>query len=177
MSALRLINETEITSSVSSVDITDVFTSDFDIYKITISGLSTATATTGQYNIRFINSSGSVISSNNYDYASLQLRASSTFEQKTDTNTARLSFITRAYQDPKGGAITLYVFNPTNSSSYTFVLWQSAGMVNLNLNGVQKAIGVLKLTNNITGFHMYENGGNNFDSATFRTYGLRVDNE
>ena len=36
MSALRLIKQTEITSSVSSVDITDVFSADFDIYKITV---------------------------------------------------------------------------------------------------------------------------------------------
>ena len=36
MSNLRLINETEITSSVSSVDITDVFSADFDIYCYTL---------------------------------------------------------------------------------------------------------------------------------------------
>ena len=35
MSALRLINETTVSSSVSSVNVTDVFSSDFDIYKIT----------------------------------------------------------------------------------------------------------------------------------------------
>ena len=35
MSNLRLINETTA-SSVSSVDITDVFIADFDIYKLTL---------------------------------------------------------------------------------------------------------------------------------------------
>ena len=35
MSNLRLLNET-IATSVASVDITDVFTSDFDIYKIEV---------------------------------------------------------------------------------------------------------------------------------------------
>ena len=41
MSNLRLINETSITSSVSSVNVEDVFTDDFDIYKITSTGVST----------------------------------------------------------------------------------------------------------------------------------------
>ena len=34
MSALRLINETTVSSAVRSVEITDVFSADFDIYKI-----------------------------------------------------------------------------------------------------------------------------------------------
>ena len=36
MSNLRLLNETTVTSAVSNVSITDVFTSDFDIYKMTM---------------------------------------------------------------------------------------------------------------------------------------------
>ena len=34
MSSLRLLNETTVGSSVSNVKITDVFSADFDIYKI-----------------------------------------------------------------------------------------------------------------------------------------------
>ena len=34
MSNLRLLNETTISSSVTRVEVTDVFTSDFDIYQI-----------------------------------------------------------------------------------------------------------------------------------------------
>ena len=46
MSNLRLINETTISSAVSSVDITDVFSADFDIYKITASKMTTAGSST-----------------------------------------------------------------------------------------------------------------------------------
>ena len=35
MSNLRLINETTVSASTSSVSVTDVFSADFDIYKIT----------------------------------------------------------------------------------------------------------------------------------------------
>ena len=45
MSALRLINETEITSSVSSVNVTDVFSADFDIYKVTTDNMISASGT------------------------------------------------------------------------------------------------------------------------------------
>ena len=36
MSNLRLINETNVTSSTSTVNVTDVFSADYDIYKITL---------------------------------------------------------------------------------------------------------------------------------------------
>jgi len=67
MSALRLINETEITSGVNTLSVTDVFTDDFDIYKIVFSDVSTGANSILQY--RFINSAGSVISSSSYDRA------------------------------------------------------------------------------------------------------------
>ena len=69
MSNLRLINETEITSGVATVNITDVFSADFDIYKITTSGFTTVSTTSTDLDGRFINSSGSVISSSSYDNA------------------------------------------------------------------------------------------------------------
>ena len=175
MSNLRLINETTVSSSVSSVDVTDVFSADFDIYKITVANLTMASAVTGQFTLRYINSSGSVISAGNYDYASLQLRANASFEEKRATNDTESQFLVRTYNSPKIASITGYVFNPNNSSSYTFALWQSAGMVNTNLAGNQKGISVLKQTNTITGYQLRDVSSQNFDEAVIRTYGLRVD--
>ena len=70
MSNLRLLNETTATS-VSTMSVTDVFTTDFDIYKIS---LHSSSATEKEDHIQFINSSGSVISSSNYDYAQLSTK-------------------------------------------------------------------------------------------------------
>ena len=54
MSNLRLINETTF-SSVSTVNVDNVFSADYDIYKIT-------SDVAGQYGLlRFINSAGSVM--------------------------------------------------------------------------------------------------------------------
>ena len=55
MSNLRLIQEDNISSTVSTFDISNVFSADFDVYEIIFSGITTDT--TGQvFSGRFINS-------------------------------------------------------------------------------------------------------------------------
>ena len=39
MSSLRLLTEQQVTSSVTTINITDVFTADFDAYKVIFSGI------------------------------------------------------------------------------------------------------------------------------------------
>ena len=43
MSNLRLLNETSVTSGVASVSVTDVFTDDFDVYKIVFTDMEIET--------------------------------------------------------------------------------------------------------------------------------------
>ena len=77
MSNLRLINETIVSSTVSSSSITDVFTSDFQIYKVVADNI--VTTAEAFFSLRFINASGSIISSNDYDFADLFLKANTSF--------------------------------------------------------------------------------------------------
>ena len=70
MSNLRLINETTA-SNVANVSITDVFSADFDIYKITI---LQDTGAGNSVKTQLINSSGSTITTSNYAYAQYQMR-------------------------------------------------------------------------------------------------------
>ena len=85
MSALRLINETS-GSSVSSLNVTDVFNSDFDIYKIVINNLDQTA--TNYLEARLINQSGSVVSSANYNFASQeQLSGANSTEKKGTSKT------------------------------------------------------------------------------------------
>jgi len=171
MSNLRLINETEIGTSVLSVSVTDVFSADFDIYKITLEGV-TSTGASG-LDLRFINASGSVISASNYDRAGLQMRSYGTFIEQRATNDTELQLY--AYSLEGGGQTSVgYVFNPYSSSSYTFSLNQSAGFVDGNGVTPWKNIGVLKQTASMTGFQLF-NSSVNFDNGVIRTYGLRVD--
>ena len=88
MSALRLINETEVASGVTSANIDNVFSADFDIYKITAETSSNSTSHFGA-NARLINSSGSIISNSIYDRALWRMRMDTTFGEirfQNDTN-------------------------------------------------------------------------------------------
>jgi len=175
MSNLRLINETEITSSVSSVDITDVFSADFDIYKITTNNFSTVGTTQTALDLRFINASGSVITASEYDYAYLNMKADTTFAEARATNSSFIdNFFGVPDQSPEGASSVSYVFNPFSSSSYTFVLNQSSRAEAGNFRS-QKYIAVLKQTASMTGFQLFETFTRPFDEGVIRTYGLRVD--
>ena len=65
---IRLVNETTVGSSVNVVNVTDVFTSDFEIYKIVIPQMNTEGVSATDVGMRFINTSGTRIYSSDYDY-------------------------------------------------------------------------------------------------------------
>lgn len=172
MSALRLINETSATS-VASISVTDVFTSDFDIYKVIINNLDIATA--NYMRVRLINSSGSIISASNYDYAFLSMLANTTFAEGRSTNNVYFSVNeSQGSGTADGTGLIFYLFNPFSSSSYSFLLTQSSTFDGTN-NRNTKGIGVLKQTASMTGMNIFANTGN-IDNITVKTYGLRVDN-
>ena len=172
MSNLRLINETEITSSVSSVDVTNVFSADFDIYKITATEISTVGTTNGSIEFRFINESGSVITASNYDRADLLLKAETSFTENRATNDDSITAFGAIDQSAEGSGTVAYVFNPYSSSSYSFYLSQYQGHIATVTRG-DKAIGVLKQTASMTGFHLLFT--QTVNSGFIRCYGLRVD--
>lgn len=178
MSNLRLINETT-TTVANSISVTDVFSADFDIYKIVISGLNQDTNVANEINgIRLINSSGSVITSTVYDYAILGMNSGSSFDESRSTSATMIFMGQRADQVGDGSNNTVfYVFNPFNSSSYTFTLSQSASADSAFDNINAKGIGVLHQTNSITGFQIFDGDSSRpFESGSkIRTYGLRVD--
>jgi len=171
MSNLRLINETTVTSAVRSVNITDVFSADFDIYKI----VGNTNFTGEEYiDIRLINSSGSVVSASNYDNASLLMQSSTSFSENRNTNVTKSQYLSYAGDvEAEAGSFTTYVFNPFSSSSYTFLLSQGGAKRSANTL-ILKSISVLKQTSSITGFQLLPNTSN-VDNASIRTYGLRVD--
>jgi hypothetical protein len=175
MSNLRLLNETTADTSTTSLEITDVFSSDFDIYKI-VSTLHIVNDSDDIY-IRYINSAGTKITASNYDTATLMMRSFDSFLERpiTRTNINYGGYFTLTSGD-EGGGVVEYVFNPTNTSSYTFGLNQSQGFLIGTGSYGTKSIRVLKQTNSITGVCFYNgNGTDNFGGGTVKIYGLRVD--
>ena len=180
MSNLRLINETSALGGTNSVDVNNVFSADYDIYKITITNASSATQQDNNtMSLRLINSSGSTISSSNYDKAIQYMRGfSATYLELKNTNADNMQAIYYDIASSNGNAnATIYLFNPFLSSSYTFGIFQIAGHASIagQVPTSQKGIGVLKQTASMTGYSFFNRDSLNIASGTFRTYGLRVD--
>ena len=175
MSALRLINQTSA-SSVSSVSVTDVFSSDFDLYKISIVDIGVASGS-GWTNMKLIDSSGSTISSD-YDWGNLALLSYSSFVEGRTQNTSVLDQIIHLDSTiDVGSGANLWVFRPFDSSSYTFIINESSGIGYSSgaLSLVGKMIGVHKATTSIAGFAIFPDDTTTFTDIAIRTYGLRVD--
>jgi len=174
MSNLRLINETNITSTVSSVDITDIFNSDYDIYKVQANGISTSGTTHGTLSLRLINTSGSVVSDSTYDYAFLFMAPNTSFTDEKATGQTKFNYSLAYFTDqaPETNFATFYFFNPFSSSSYTFMLGMS-GSSYAGIRRFQKYIGVYKNTSSIGGIQIIAD--ETVSSGTIQTYGLRVD--
>jgi hypothetical protein len=174
MSNLRLINETTVSTSVSEVNVTDVFSADFDIYKITMNNFSTVGTTATALDLRFIKASGSVITASEYDYAYLNMKAETTFQEVRATNQTFIDNFLVSDQSPEGASSVSYIFNPFSSSSYSFVINQSSRADAGNFRS-QKYISVLTQTASMTGFQLFETNTRPFNEGVIRTYGLRVD--
>ena len=173
MSNLRLLNETTA-SSVTSMSVTDVFSSDFDIYKITFD--TTGTNTGSDIEMRLISSSGSPVVAAEYDSAFLQMKSNTSFSEvgRTDIDTIENLGVSSGVSS--GAGTVIYVFNPFSSSLHTFLLiqnssWRSADNT---LRG-HKGISVLTQTSSITGFQVFCESISLSLGYTIKTYGLRVD--
>ena len=176
MSNLRLINETSGTS-ISQLTITDLFTDDFDIYYFTITDFDhTGNAV---LEIQFVNSAGSVITASQYDYANLMFQSWASYLEYRATNNNDILYAFAGSDISAGmGGYNGYIFNPTNTSSYTFMIGQSSQQYDFGGtdNGASgnKMIGVHKSAEKITGLNFRSNIGTT-EQITVKTYGLRVD--
>jgi len=176
MSNLRLVNDTSVTSGVSTTSITNVFSSDFEIYKVVAENI--VTSAEAFFSLRFINSSGSIISSNDYDFADLFLKSNTTFtERNVYTNYDDIFDFNLSIGSVSGGAgnTLAYIYNPTNTNTYTYLTFQASSVFNdSGTKGfIQKGLGILKQKTSITGLHFISNTGTH--TANIKVYGLRVD--
>ncbi len=90
MSNLRLIKQTATSSGISSVSIEDVFSSDFDFYKVTVARTTYDVSNTDVIALkaRFINSSGDIVTASNYDSANMHMKAETTKDEDKFQNGA-----------------------------------------------------------------------------------------
>ena len=178
MSNLRLIKQTATSSGITSVSMTDVFSSDFDIYCVTVAQTTYDVTNTDviALKLRFINSSGSIISASNYDSANMMMKADATKDEDKFTN-GTYSYSGAIIGNYENGGGVHWIYNPFSSSSYTFMTFEGAGGYDSSSNKTrsQKGIGILKQAASMTGINFYSSNASNTFTATINVYGLRVD--
>lgn len=168
---LQFIKETSTDTNVSSISVTDCFTSKYDVYQCVYSvdevGAELATET------RLLNASGAVTSSN-YDHAVEFMRVGSgSYSEGSNVNNDKWQF-TMYNEEAKGGFYVMYVYKPADSSSFTFANWQMASTYLASSTRVlmtRKGIGVLKVAEAHTGIQVFALSSN-ITKAKLTVYGL-----
>ena len=175
MSSLRFIKQ-ESFSNVTQLSKTDVFSSDFDIYKIVATGWDEVSGDTGRARLRFINSEGGIDTSSSYQHASLAMESaqSGAYPTVASNSSDYVEFV--LYDNGQSGASSsgiMNIFNPTNSSSSTFLTFTESHYQNAYGASTNKGIGSYNVQNTITGFSLHCSGGGAFNVRVI-VYGLGV---
>ena len=159
-------------SNVASVSVTDCFSAKYDVYMVSITKWNYVNSSVVA-GMRFIDSGGSVISDSEYDHANLQLRMYAGFQELRATGETNINVGINS----TGGNIenqagfTAYIFNPYDSSSYTFSTNQDSAFTSSGGIGF-KGIGVHKSAEQLSGVNFFDRLGGNI-SATINVYGVK----
>ena len=105
------------------------------------------------------------------------MKTNSSFNERRATNYTAMfpstNYLPNSEAENYNGVF--YLFNPTSSLSYSFMVGQS-NQAEYSAMYSNKYIGVLKQTSSITGFQLSVGTlGGTFSGGKIRTYGLRVD--
>ena len=157
-------------SSVSSLSVTNCFNSKYNVYAFFI--VKQETSANGDTHLRFIDSGGSVISASEYDTAQFSLTSYSSFSEGRATSSDRIFNVQRGetVSEENGGSIH-YIFNPNDSSSFTFHQDSEVGAVGSSGLIGNKGIGVHKSAEQITGYNIFPNSGT-YDTIEVLVYGV-----
>jgi hypothetical protein len=170
--ALEYITSVTPDGSSSSISVTDVFSADYDIYQVTYN-FTTDSSSPKDTHLRFINSSDSIVTNSNYDYAYLLMKMFTGFSETQGTGQDKITGMLGATDlPPEGNAGNFKVFNPFSSSLYTLVSSQSANVHNGEEAG-WKGVAVLKETTSITGFNMFLTSTNPTNASKINVYGVK----
>jgi len=150
-------------TSVSDLSITDCFSAKYNVYQVVINNIEFGASADMKY--RLINASG-VVSSANYDSAVLLQRSYGAFGDNNTVNGTEFRSVGFTDYSDKGVGTVITIFNPFNSSSYSFAQWQNAGASTIG-TPVRKGIGVLKVAESHTGINFTA-------SSTILAVGARV---
>ena len=158
--------------SSSSLSITDVFSAEYDVYVVTYT-ITTDSGSPKDVHLRLINSSDTIVTNANYDFAYLQMNTSGTFTETSLPNQDKVTGMLGATDfPPEGVAGKFEVYNPFSSSSYTFISQQASNSHNGARAG-WKGIAVLTETTSITGLNIFLSSTNPTSDSNISVYGVK----
>ena len=161
-------------TSVSSLSVTDSFNANYDVYKVILNDVE-VTNSNAISRLRFLDSGGSVISASEYDFGALNIAAATSFAERRDTGQTYIDRLGTQHTGLiDGGTAIIYIYNPFDSSSYTFAHFQ--GMARANTGSVTgygvKGIGVHKSAEQLSGLNIFPSAGT-FDTISITVYGVK----
>jgi hypothetical protein len=167
-------------STVTTFTVTDCFTDKYDVYQLLFSKMD-STTDNNFLKLNFLDTTDTVITDSTYDMAGLRVIAASSFVE--DRLTAQNGFL-RVNQTSNAsshmGGLSIMVFNPYDSSSYSFITAQSSNIAGTSDNLIgTKYIGVLKNTETVTGIRLAFSDstgnltGTGIDNMTVKVYGVK----
>jgi hypothetical protein len=167
--ALEFIKQVSGTSVVF-LNTGQIFTAEYDTYFIQLELASSSTYP----DIYLTDSSNNKLTTAKYDQAMLVMKADDTFAEHKDEDQAVGWREFGAYIDneDEGYGMSFYVFNPFDSSKYTFGIAQSASMVSNVLRG-GKAIGLYKVAEQCNGLYLANSGTVTMDYIRANIYGVK----
>jgi hypothetical protein len=172
---LELITSVTVSSGVTTVDVDNVFSANYDVYFVQFVGIYQSTnVSNGIEGLRLIDNAGSVITASEYGYANLNMPSGSAFAENRFATRDFIFFGMYADQLSDGQAnASMYIFNPYNSSSFTFLISQANGKNSSDFYGA-KTIGVHQVAETIRGFQLYESDGTRtFGGGQINVYGVK----
>lgn len=157
-------------TNVETISITDCFSSSYDVYLI-ILDVFDVSSTFENTALRYKNSSGDVTSAT-YDAAHQDLDTVTSFGEGKYTDNNRHEAIQISDNTRDGSSGIIYIFNPFDSSSFTFHTMQSEGSNSSEFRG-RKGIGVEKTAQQITGITFFSHTSGQSASFNVRIYGVK----
>jgi len=154
-------------TSVSSLDVTDCFNANYDVYKVVIPNFEISSGTIN-YQMRLLDSSGTVISASEYDNATFLLKSNATFEVgRRSSNLSYFRYFPETNSSYNTGIGTVfYIFTPYNTK-YTFIQYQGTSWTGSAMYGY-KGIGVHKVEEQISGLNFFPTSGTmDFDVSVY----------
>ena len=167
---LEFINSINSTTTVSTVSFDNIFSSQYDNYYLTVTGFEPAIQE--ELGFRLINSSGSALSGSNYDSASYTLQTSGSFSEVRDVNQDKWKYGGHALASSNTGVgVSMFIYNPFDSSSYTFAVLQSTQGHNQYIG--RRVTYAYKVAESTRGLVFTNNGNYNMDILKASIYGVK----